>query len=1009
MAEKPGFQINDWEWIKFQDMPVYLHKEAPNWFVPNQTGHELLQTLKRSSSKMINAHVARFFQRLPEKNTFDYQGRGSVLKLERIRELWFHLTNQCDLSCTHCLFSSSPQEKSRLSGEQVMDMAEQAHALGCRLFVLTGGEPFVHHQITEVIKGLLEMNDTHVVILTNGMNLKKQLTKGRFDPTRLHLQISMDGMEQNHDQIRGKGTFKKLLIQLKWLRENAIPFTLSMSVNQSNVYDMPKLVAVAAETGAGNVHYMWYFVRGRGDTKGFVPVEIIFENLIKAVQQAENKHILIDNLEAMKTQVFAPAGTIHDGTTAAWESLALGPDLRLYPSAALVDMSELATDLSKGLEDAWKNSPILTSIRNSTAKDLPTPFRYIHGGGDLDHCYVYGHTFTGDDPYLDLHEKIALWLISREAEIQPDNGAPGIRLQMGEILESCGAHGKVAFTHSNCLLATAGKNSLTVVKNYYSKAAGDKNQEILNPVCYEADLIDHIPEAYRFRGYGCGSPVIDANIQKGDHVLDLGCGSGVECFIAARITGSTGRVTGIDMLDPMLDLARKGLERVVENLGYNNIQFKKAYLEKLSLESNSMDIVLSNCVMNLSINKRRSYGEIFRVLRPGGRLVISDVVCENEPDPALRNDETLRGECIAGALTQTHLAALLEDMGFTGIRMIKRFPYRTVLDFPFYSLTYSAVKPEILEPVEVIYRGPLSHIETPSGVVLPVGTAQMIPGHDAELLEDQLFVLDPFGNITNVEPENACSCCAPPETQTPNSITLKTDSLLLSQKHTSGCMVCGAPISYMSEEKECTCHYCNRIVPANGLCQNGHFVCDACHEKDGFEIIRNICMNTKETDMIRLLQQIRSHPAMPLHGPEHHALVPGVILAVYKNLGGNISQDAVETGIRRGSSVAGGSCGFMGICGASTGVGIAFSQILSATPVKPKERQIVQKVTQAVLAEIAKFKAARCCQRESWVALKKAAELSVKYLSVTLPAEEKICCEQKEQNRECLGKGCPLY
>ena len=106
---------------------------------------------------------------------------------------------------------------------------------------------------------------------------------------------------------------------------------------------------------------------------------------------------------------------------------------------------------------------------------------------------------------------------------------------------------------------------------------------------------------------------------------------------------------------------------VSENLGFRNIEFKKGYLEELPLcRTTSVDVVLSNCVMNLSVDKRRSYGEIFRVLRPGGRLVISDVVCESDPDPAIRNDETLRGECIAGAMTQSHLWALLEETGFTG-------------------------------------------------------------------------------------------------------------------------------------------------------------------------------------------------------------------------------------------------------------------------------------------------------------------------------------------------------
>ena len=255
---------------------------------------------------------------------------------------------------------------------------------------------------------------------------------------------------------------------------------------------------------------------------------------------------------------------------------------------------------------------------------------------------------------------------------------------MGEILRSCGAHGKVALVHSNCLLATAQNDSLTTVKEFYSDAVADTKTDILNPVCYETSLIDHIPEKYRFRGYGCGSPILDAKIREGETVVDLGCGGGVECFVASRLAGSKGRAVGIDMLDPMLNLANEAKPLVAQNLGYDNIEFKKGYLEDLPLEDDCADVAVSNCVMNLSVDKRKAYAEIFRILRPGGRLVISDVVCDTEPDPAIRNDEVLKGECIAGALTAAHLVALLEESGFEATTLIKRFPYRQVDGYPFF-------------------------------------------------------------------------------------------------------------------------------------------------------------------------------------------------------------------------------------------------------------------------------------------------------------------------------------
>lgn len=161
--------------------------------------------------------------------------------------------------------------------------------------------------------------------------------------------------------------------------------------------------------------------------------------------------------------------------------------------------------------------------------------------------------------------------------------------------------------------------------------------------------------------------------------------------------------------------------------------------------------------------------------------------------------------------------------------------------------------------------------------------------------------------------------------------------------------------------------------------------------------------------MIRLFEQIRRHPAIPANGPEYHSLVPGIILATYHNLGGSVSSSTVQTGIKRGSSVAGGHCAFMGVCGAALGVGIAFSLILEANPLNPELRKTVQTVTQTVLTDISELNAARCCQRDSWIAFKKAAKLSETYLQVPLRADHSLDCLQKENNKHCFGKACPLF
>lgn len=995
-----SFDFAQWERFEFH-YPIYLHKERPAWFVPNHAGDQILQNQTRDFDEI---QVRRFLQRLPDGPHEPFPGRATQLKTEFLREIWFHITNRCNLACAHCLFAASPAKKAELPAERIFSLADEAYALGCRVFAFTGGEPLIHPKFSEIVDHLLAYNHSHVVVLTNGMNLNHYLEVHQWDFSRFHLQISVDGLAANHDRIRGKGMFEKLSAEIQQLKSKGIPFTISMCVDRHNLAEMPDMIDFAADSGAGNVHFMWYFIRGRGDADGFAPPDQIAEQLIQAAGRAEKRGIEIDNIESLKTQVFAPSGTIHDGTTAGWESVAIGPDGKLYPSAALIGLDELATDLSPGLATAWRSSPVLERIRQSTVKDDPSSWRFILGGGDIDHSYMYAGTFTGKDPYLPLYEKLAQWLIAKEVSETNSNGVPQLRLKMGDILQSCGAHGSVALLHSNCLLALAHPDSLSVVKEFYTEAAKQNRTDIVNPVGYPEDQIEHIPADFRFRGYGCGSPVQDANIREGETIVDLGSGSGIECFIAARQVGKTGQVIGIDMLDPMLERAREGAVAVAQNLGFKNLDFRKGYLEKLPLTENSADCVLSNCVLNLSVHKRQAFSEIYRVLRPGGRLVISDVIAETEPDPAIKNDESLRGECIAGALIRKDLVGILEESGFQFIRFIKRFPYRTVKGHPFFSLTFEAYKPAVSEMIPVIYRGSFASVITPNGTLLTPGQLEQIPRHEAERLGDQVFILAENGNVVNIERENSCACfVASEEKARPGSVQLN-----VTDKHQIDCMVCGAPLVYQTGVKELHCSYCHKLLPANAVCENNHFVCDHCHTEDGRQVIAHFCLTTTETDMLALFAEIRRHPAIPVNGPEHHALVPGIILATYKNQGGAVTNDMIKTGLTRGGNVAGGYCAFMGVCGAAVGAGVALSLILDANPLKPELRQIVQTVTQQVLAEIGGLKAARCCQRDSWIALKKVAKLSTSILPIPLKAEYALICHQQSLNKECIGADCPV-
>jgi len=167
-------------------------------------------------------------------------------------------------------------------------------------------------------------------------------------------------------------------------------------------------------------------------------------------------------------------------------------------------------------------------------------------------------------------------------------------------------------------------------------------------------------------GLSCGDPVSFSRLKAGDFVLDLGSGAGKDVFIAARKVGPLGRVIGVDMTPEMLALARKNAAK----LGARNVEFRKGTIEELPLEDGSVDIVISNCVINLSPDKPKVFREAFRVLRPGGRLVVSDIVLEKALPPKLKADPGLYAACIAGALLRKDYLKAVREAGFKKLELL---------------------------------------------------------------------------------------------------------------------------------------------------------------------------------------------------------------------------------------------------------------------------------------------------------------------------------------------------
>jgi ubiquinone/menaquinone biosynthesis C-methylase UbiE len=293
----------------------------------------------------------------------------------------------------------------------------------------------------------------------------------------------------------------------------------------------------------------------------------------------------------------------------------------------------------------------------------------------------------------------------------------------------------------------------TAVKQRYAAAAKAPEAALCCPVDYDRRYLEIIPAEVIEKDYGCGDP--SRYVKPGETVLDLGSGTGKICFIAAQVVGPQGRVIGVDMTDEMLEVARRNAPVVAEKLGYANVEFRKGRIQDLALDldlldrelreapiadaasflaaeelaadlrvraplvaTDAVDVVVSNCVLNLvePRAKRALFEEIFRVLRKGGRAVISDIVADEPVPEALQQNPELWSGCISGALTEEDFLQAFADAGFYGIQILKRdaAPWRTVEGIEFRSVTVQAFKgkegPCFERNQAVIYLGPFKEV-----------------------------------------------------------------------------------------------------------------------------------------------------------------------------------------------------------------------------------------------------------------------------------------------------------
>ncbi len=779
---------------------ILLDPQRPHWLATDKKGRDIAKLFngKRAFGDVVTlyqnlhgvdaakafVHVDTFLQdamrsgfAMPTSSNsgLPYQGREAELQNTHLKELWLHTNNFCNLTCRHCLVSSSPFADKGLPFEQISKIIHEAYALGVRRFYFTGGEPFTRKDIFELIHDVLSYEDTELVILTNATLLtQERLEKLKaFPRERLQFQVSSDGSARAiNDSIRGAGTFEKICDGIHSLKEAGFTPTLTVVITKANAEDIHNMPRFARSMGLSRLHLLWLHKRGRvmEQSDMALSVDELIDVVKKTLAAAKELNVEVDNFTTAVSRLLSPANEKYDLSMAGYESLCVYSDGEVYPSAALANIKELSCGnaLQRPLKEIYRYSRVLMNFRGATVveKDVckECPLKFICGGGDIEHSYYYSNddpgkrTILGEDPYCELHKflyKQAFAHLLKDGlkqNVKSGFTAPFAFRFMGDAVKNNAqkketvltkvasgngngngnGNGKlkpahiVRLSHSECVLTFNAYEGREKVQKFYKEAAIESQAELCCPTKYDPSDVGHIPQDVLDRFYGCGSPVTLADLKEGETFLDLGSGAGIDVFTASKKVGAKGYAIGVDMTDEMLSVATKCKRIVAQNLGYDNTAFYKGYLEVLPVSDKSVDCITSNCVINLSVNKANVFREMWRVLKDYGRIVISDIVSEKPLPVNITSNPQLWGECIGGALTENEFILSLKKAGFYGIETLKKTFWKSVERNDVFSVTVRGFKFEKKTGCTyvgqyAVYQGPYEAVVDEEGHLFPRG------------------------------------------------------------------------------------------------------------------------------------------------------------------------------------------------------------------------------------------------------------------------------------------------